>query len=248
MRKFLLIPFLIFSQYLLAQCFVNEGAGGESSYKTFTSSGNTWIDQTFYQNNQYLINTLGVQVQVGYYDDSETGPNAFAMTHENYYIDGQTYFGINLLNQYFTSDSYNAGFYVLWILSHEYAHILQFKNNGPYWETTKWNELQADFIAGSIAAKHIQENNVNILDLNWRNQYTQQYANVAIQFFENLGDTNFGSKHHHGTASERASAFVAGVNFGLSYGTQIINYGTYITSSLNVHAVWNASVDYINKL
>lgn len=231
----------------ISQCFVNENESVQNVYNVYNSSGNHWIDQSFYQQNQYLSNTLGLSVVIGFYDDSKTGPNAFAIPPNNTYANGHTYFGLNLLNKYLATGT-NATYYMLWILAHEYAHILQYKYGGMPWDETKWNELQSDYIAGAVAAKHILENSSQTFDQNWKNYYINQYTSVAISLFEELGDTNFGSSSHHGKPSERASAFVAGLNYGFNGGVEIGSDGYFTYYLLLVDNVWYASKNYVNNL
>ncbi len=246
--KNILIFTLLIPLFVISQCFVNESEFADNSFTIIPSTGNTWVDQTFYQQNQYLATSLGLYVTIGFYDDRHTGPNAFAIPSQNYNEDGQTYFGINMMNNYLATAGSNATFYVLWILSHEYSHILQYKNGGTIWQKTKWNELQADFIAGSIAAKHILENSSQSYDVNWKNYYVQQYGDVARMFFKSLGDTNFGSPSHHGTPRERSSAFIEGLNYGFQYGVRSYNDGYYSQFYLLVDNIWQASINYINLL
>lgn len=153
-NKLILIITLVSIQVGFAQCFVNSPNNFQNGYRTFSSTGQQNLDNMFYSANNYLAKALNLSTYVGFYDDSQTGQNAFAMPGGSMRVHGQTYFGIGLLNKYIIK-SQNTNFYVFWILAHEYAHILQYSKGGPHYNETKWNELQEDFLAGAISSKDI---------------------------------------------------------------------------------------------
>jgi hypothetical protein len=82
------------------------------------------------------------------------------------------------------------------ILAHEFAHILQFKNQFPKLPTAKWQELHADFMAGWFTGH--------------RSRYRPHVAMNSLIAIFNVGDFAFNHPGHHGTPQERVAAFDAG--------------------------------------
>lgn len=124
------------------------------------------------------------------------------------------------------NDNYNNDW--KWVLAHEYAHILQYKKGFEY-DETKWNELQADFLAGWAITTGLIHSCKS-----WKTK-EKIYLGLADLFYS-LGDTGFGSKGHHGTPKQRELALINGVSFANKEG------GIH---SLN--NAWKASVKYIDK-
>jgi hypothetical protein len=109
--------------------------------------------------------------------------------------DGAILLGWDLLVK--ESNSYNrTGFGIPAVLSHEFAHILQYKLGFPY--GYKWQELHADYLAGWFTAH--------------RCRCRPQDMNEAMMSFYGRGDYRFNNPRHHGTPEERLDAFMAGVN------------------------------------
>jgi hypothetical protein len=95
------------------------------------------------------------------------------------------------------------------VIAHEFGHLVQTKEKielppmpvKGVLRKQKPRELFADFISGWYIG-HVN-----------RNKLDEHLEPATVsRAFELLGDTNFGSKDHHGTAEERKAAFDAGLS------------------------------------
>ena len=138
--------------------------------------------------------------------ESGDSDNAFAtaqnLTGEG---DGTVLMGAKLFGERMARDG-DDGMTVIAICAHEFGHIHQM--SGGYEaeltaldSTAKPVELHADFLAGFYLSGRKAE-----------------YATLNLQMvgrvFNEMGDTNFQSRTHHGTPEERTAAITAGYDFG----------------------------------
>ena len=211
MRKIVFLIIISFVNTVKSQCFLKGNESNSLTYEIYNSSGDSYIDKEYYS----IINHLKsykYKVKAGFYDD-KGAPNAFATTTSDPNFDGETYFGLNLLRRYLGKEDKYKFLNINLIVFHEYAHIIQFNNGMDRNRHTKWNELQADFIAGLlfrykiITKKIALSNNAMITDTE-----INLYKKLATDLFYSLGDTQFGSSSHHGTPLERSYAFYAGLS------------------------------------
>lgn len=252
MKSQLFITLLLLSAHSVAsQCFINEPQTLLNEYEITDKFGNPYVDKLFQNQNNYLMDLLGLRVITGYYNDSQTGPNAFAIPPRLVGIDGETYFGVNLIAQYLSGKGAYSEYYVLWILAHEYAHIIQYTRGGTHWNETKLIELQADFIAGSITSNDlytdliIANNQSSSFNQATINRIMVEYVSEASSFFGKLGDVNIFNPDHHGLPFERTAAFEAGLSYGFASILQKIENAAAVEWSVN--SIWNASVNFIRE-
>lgn len=153
-----------------------------------------------------LSQRLQVLPGFAYYDDTQTGQNAYATPRVRLSrADGTVLMGTNLFNTLRKSREH-PDVAVVAVCAHEFGHILQFKhgliqkvNAGQ--PTVKRSELQADFFAGYFAGLRKRE----------RPEYPA--AVIAMTQF-NVGDHGVGDRNHHGTPKERGAAVVRGFELG----------------------------------
>jgi predicted metalloprotease len=142
-----------------------------------------------------------------FYDDHRT-PNAFA-TPRTVLPDsrGTVLMGMRLFGQCM-SNHHDDGMTVIAICAHEFGHLHQMQSDynarlTRLDKTVKPVELHADFLAGYFLAGRKEEH--PDLDLH-----------TVGANFDRMGDTDFNSPQHHGTAQERIAAITAGYRFGRS--------------------------------
>lgn len=141
-----------------------------------------------------------------YYDDSGS-ENAYATPRvrmkrtDDTELNGTVLFGLNLF-QRLRRQPEAPEVMIAGVCAHEFGHIIQYKhglirqvNAGQ--DTSKRCELQADYFAGWFAGNRKKE------------RPSFPAAVIALGQY-NFGDTNYGSKTHHGTPEERGKAVVRG--------------------------------------
>lgn len=130
---------------------------------------------------------------------ADGSPNAFA-----YQTPGSrplVAIGLTLLAQAMRRPDH--GISLVAVLAHELGHIAQFTRGADLTAgepTVRRQELHADFLAGWYLAK-----------------LQRRLPDVKLwhsgELFAALGDTNFGSRNHHGTPKQRSAAVDAGYRF-----------------------------------
>ena len=191
---------LVFGLTMTAQtCFFSnmQSFGGQPT----NYSGNSNLD--YFLNNEYgkLVYCFGVKPNSFYiYEDGS--PNAFASANvSNYsYPDGTVVLGLKLTSQECNSSQSGTCVAMAVVMAHEFAHIVDFKNNFVSGGQPKHKELFADYMAGVY--------------LHTR-QLTYTYTDIkeAAYSIFTKGDTDFNSPQHHGTPQERMNALLAGYEF-----------------------------------
>jgi hypothetical protein len=148
-----------------------------------------------------LSEVMSVLPGFAYYDDRDA-PNALATREVRLgKSDGTVLFGQEFLRRMLAVEE-SPEVAVAAVCAHEFGHILQFKRGldrrliaGE--PTVKKVELNADFFAGFFAGVRKLE------------RPTFPAAVFALTQY-NLGDTEFASRHHHGTPEERGRAITRG--------------------------------------
>jgi len=166
-------------------------------------SGDRDFDHALAQTLAKISDAFGVLPGFAYYDDYDSR-NAYATERTRLNrADGTVLMGINLQRR-LRAGRDHPDVAVAAVCSHEFGHILQYRhrlvarvNAGQ--RTAKRSELQADYFAGYYAGLRKKE------------RPTYPAAVVAVTQGD-FGDTNFGSRTHHGTEQERAAAVVRGFN------------------------------------
>lgn len=170
-----------------------------------SSSGNRDFDHALAQTLGKLAETFDVLPGFAFYDEPNT-PNAYA-TSATWLgrADGCVVFGRRLLTQLMRTYDRPA-IAVATVCAHEFAHIHQYKTKiigdprltDPSGRAgVKRRELHADYLAGYFTGLRRAE----------KADYAA--AEAAITQYD-FGDTDFGSRQHHGTPQERGSAVAAG--------------------------------------
>jgi hypothetical protein len=167
------------------------------------SSGDQTTDQFLGRALVRLATTLDVQPGFLFFDDSDN-PNAIAKPET--LIPGTV--GTVLMGKRFFSEHMQLGddgVTVIAVCAHEFGHMLQMKTGlidvlGQLDKTVRPIELHADFLAGAFLAARKQE-------------YPNLNLRMAGETFVEMGENNFTSPTHHGTAQERIAAVTAGYDF-----------------------------------
>ncbi len=184
---FAMLSLMICSSHASAQCLSGLPSSATTLYPT---TGNVAVDEALREESLSISSVFGVSPRMYLFEDGYS-PNAFADPSAN-----RVYLGKELLVSELWSMN-KGGAAVAGIVAHEYAHILQGKKMSKL--SWKYRELQADFMAGYYLAKK-------------DSSYSLTGASVSY-FAESLfekGDYNFWDPKHHGTPTERVSAFLAG--------------------------------------
>jgi hypothetical protein len=163
-------------------------------------SGDENFDFALAQSLAMISEAFDVLPGFAFYDDSG-GRNAYATPLTRLTgVDGTVLFGKGLLKKLMASHEYPE-VAVAGVCSHEYGHIVQYKNGlmgrVNIGGTHKRMELQADYFAGYFAG------------IRKLKKSTYPAAVVAMTQHD-FGDTDFGNQDHHGTPDERGDAVARG--------------------------------------
>jgi len=208
-------------------CLSGHDPNSSGARKYSVSTGNRAVDNAIVIDLTELNKQFGVFVPV-YFENSDV-KNAYFTNQkfpeliledtgkldENY--TGSVFIAAGLWND---ESVKNQGFALPAIISHEFAHAMQYSRRFPY--SGKWLELHADYMAGWFTGH--------------RGRFTFQDDLKILQSFFEKGDYNFFSKQHHGTPHERANAFYQGYilnrQFNVAFGSHAYEYGLQYLAAL----------------
>ena len=177
-----------------------SSGSGPSVSGLAASSGDPTTDQFLGRALVRLAETLDVRPGFLFFDDSSQ-LNAFAeSTTFLPGTEGTVFMGKGFFNRYMQLD--DNGVTMIAVCAHEFGHIRQMKTGvtellRPLDKTVRPVELHADFLAGAFLAARKKE-------------YPNLKLQMAGETFVELGDNDFASPIHHGTAQERVAAVTAG--------------------------------------
>lgn len=184
-----------------------SSASISSRYTLYKTSGNYILDQQTNFELSFLGNAFLVYPNFFFYDDND-GKNSKAtdeITISNL-PDGTIIFGKRLFSSQLLRP--NGITVIPVMMAHEFAHIVDFKYGALNHVSNKKKELFADYLAGVFMSVR-RHNLAVVFDIN-----------VAVESFEELGDTDFGDVDKHGDAEERGAALLAGFESAESYYSQ----------------------------
>ena len=98
------------------------------------------------------------------------------------------------------------GLSLAFVTAHEYAHHVQYSEDGEWKKSTLRTELQADCYAGIILA--------TIPKISFDNEDMRDLLNTAYE----VGDDKYEEPDHHGSGENRYLAFLSGIRFGNTNG------------------------------
>lgn len=98
------------------------------------------------------------------------------------------------------------GLSLAFVTAHEYAHHVQYSEDGEWKKSTLRTELQADCYAGIILA--------TIPKISFDNEDMRKLLNTAYE----VGDDKYEEPDHHGSGENRYLAFLSGIRFGNTNG------------------------------
>lgn len=173
-------------------------------------SGNPRLDAALGEVLADLAGALQVRPGFGFYADTDS-PNAVALSQTLLPASrGTVLVGLGLLSRV---DSMRHGdLFVHAVCAHEFAHIRQYQT--PYYarldrpDAARLVELHADFMAGYC------------LGLQPRDYAADELVSLG-HAWEDLGDSDYTARQHHGTREER----IAAMEQGFALGRQRIEVG-----------------------
>jgi hypothetical protein len=189
-------------------------------------SGNASLDNFLRNEYDKLVYCFGVKPN-SFYILEDGFANAYAsksISNANL-PDGTVVLGLKLVNQECNSSLSKTCVAMAVVMAHEFAHILDFKNNFVS-VSGKKKELFADYMAGVYL--HTRA-------------VTYAYTDIteAANSIFTKGDTDFNSPLHHGTPQERMNSLLAGYEFS----RQMVARGIY---SFTVFDAMNSAKIYLN--
>lgn len=189
-------------------------------------SGNQNLDYLLTNEYNKLVSCFGVKPN-SFYIFEDSSPNAFASSSisSNAFPDGTVVLGLKMINQECSSSPSGTCISMAVVLAHEFAHILDFKNNFVKIQGKK-KELFADYMAGVYL--HTRQITFAFTDI-------REAANSIFT----KGDMNFNSPLHHGTPQERMNTLLAGYEFS----RQKVAMGIY---NFSVQEAMSAAKLYLN--
>ena len=137
-----------------------------------------------------------------------------------YNCDGTIGLGVNLLTKLHNQNKEGGYWMILSILSHEAAHIFQYKNKIKFKNTVQ-QEIHADFIAGWYMGKLMKDyegkydfsNGASKAynEMQDRVESISEWKQNLRMYFGSLGDNNYTSIYHHGNFTTRYMAIHYGM-------------------------------------
>ena len=134
--------------------------------------------------------------------------------------DGTIGLGVNLLTKLHNQNKEGGYWMILSILSHEAAHIFQYKNKIKFKNTVQ-QEIHADFIAGWYMGKLMKDyegkydfsNGASKAynEMYDKRQSISEWKQNLRMYFGSLGDNNYTSIYHHGNFTTRYMAIHYGM-------------------------------------
>ena len=202
------------------QCY-SAGQNLPNSGFIVQTSGYADLDKIVFQEINQLQQFFGVKIDFFYLLETYNA-NAMYDRRCNYNCNGSVFLGIKMLyNQLQKKHGIEC---VRAILAHEFGHCVQFLMNWN--EFGKRPELHADYMAGYYTGKMYN--------------YSEDQINSLFKEFYSMGDYNYWTTDHHGTAIERKCAFEEGYYFAKENNTtvQLANsYGIQYVTANNPCAV-----------
>ena len=217
------------SELTIEGCALSGNAAsafGGNGIRLLRSSGNQVIDRGVLGEVKFLSGYIGnYRPSLAYLDDAQA-KNAFASPRD---VTGQgnphgavlmgVYLIRDLMNRPGTRDQLSNLWSVAAVLAHEWAHIAQFARGVRTRDgRVVGMELMADAISGWFLAKKLQYLGRTLGPIQVQ-QIGASDQTAAARAVYSMGDTNFTSRHHHGTNKQRLQAFAAGHNIGMQGGT-----------------------------
>jgi hypothetical protein len=210
------IALLISYTSVYSQCNLTLRSNSPSS-KLLKESNSSYINTKLDLERLQLKKVFDVEFKIEYYpgDVAIASPNC-----ESSSCDGTIGLGVNLLEKLHIQEKEGGVWMILAILSHEAAHIFQYKNNLKF-ENSVQQEIHADFIAGWYMGKLMEDYKGKYDFLNGSSQaYNKMQDKVESismwkqnlkLFFGSLGDSNYSSIDHHGNYITRTMAMHKGM-------------------------------------
>ena len=202
-----------------------KGNADDYDIELLKTSGNRDLDRSLNLELGHLADSFEVLPGFGFFDDRGR-QNAFATpaSRVNGTKDGTVILGKTFLSTELSRHKW-GGLAVAGIMAHEFAHIYQFESH--YYSqlsqtTDKLLELHADYLAGYY---------LGMKRLRTREEFDIKAFKDSLYI---KGDTNFNSRHHHGTPTERIDIMIKGYKQGL-------------TGDINIHKAASAGFNLVKN-
>lgn len=200
-KLFTTIIILLLINNIKGQCY-SAGQNLPNSGFIVQTSGYADLDKIVFQEINQLQQFFGVKIDFFYLLETYNA-NAIYDRRCNYNCNGSVFLGIKMLyNQLQKEHGIEC---VRAILAHEFGHCVQFLMNWN--EFGKRPELHADYMAGYYTGKMYS--------------YSEEQVISLFKEFYSMGDDNYWSTEHHGTAIERKCAFEEGYYFAKENNTTV---------------------------
>lgn len=217
MRNILLtLALLVSYTSVSSQCNLTLRSNSSSS-KLLKGTNSSYINTKLSVQKIKLEKIFDIDFELKYY----LGDVAFASSNcKTSSCDGTIGLGINLLTKLHNQNKEEGYWMILSILSHEAAHIFQYKNKIKFKNTVQ-QEIHADFIAGWYMGKLMKDyegrydfSNGSSQAYNemWdKRQSISEWKQNLRMYFGSLGDNNYTSIYHHGNFTTRLMAIHKGM-------------------------------------
>jgi hypothetical protein len=232
MRNILLtLALLVSYTSVSSQCNLTLRSNSSSS-KLLKGTNSSYINTKLDKERLLLKKAFDVEFKIEYYPGKVAfaSPNCELSDFEKVSIvlkgkgasscDGTIGLGVNMLKKLHSQDKKGGDWMILAVLSHEVAHIFQFKNKIKFNNTVQ-QEIHADIIAGWYMGKLMEDYKGKY---DFSNGSSQAYNKMQDKvesismwkqnlklFFGELGDSNYSSIQHHGNFTTRLMAIHHGM-------------------------------------
>lgn len=199
---------LLISSWVFSQCSLQNAPNNANSY--LASTKNSLLDNLILCQKAKLESLFGIQVKL----NISKGTNGLAYPFcslDN--CSGTIDLGVDLLKSEYKKEV--GSYFIIGILAHEFAHLVQFKNN-MHFDSTVQQEIHADILAGWYLGYYFDQvigdspdRYLGASDL----MYTiKKFKNELKISFGQIGDTQYYSVEHHGNFLTRSMAFHHGID------------------------------------
>lgn len=206
--KLLLCFTLIISNCAFSQCNLKKSFNNSHVY--LTSTNNSQLDKLIFGEKNKLESLLMLKTKLNI--SKGTNGLAYPLCSLNN-CNGTIELGVDLLKSEYKRPE--GKYFIIGILAHEFAHIIQFESNMNF-ENTVQQEIHADIFAGWYLGyyfdKLIGNNPDRYLPASDLMYNIKSFKNNLKISFGQIGDTQYYSVNHHGNFLTRSMAFHHGID------------------------------------
>ncbi len=206
--KLIFISFLLFPCITYSQCNIQNSPN--SSVRHLSTTNNSQLDNLIFGEKTELESLLMLKTKL----NIAKGTNGLAYPSCSLNnCNGTIELGVDLLNLEYNRRG--GKYFIVGILAHEFAHIIQFKNNMIF-ESTVQQEIHADIFAGWYLGYYFDQLIGNspkrFLPASDLMSSIKNFKNNLKISFGQIGDTQYYSVNHHGNYTTRLMALHHGID------------------------------------